>query len=87
MPVAERFPTCRSIFFAIKSLRLFEQKEGIAVRRAARRRPRAYVVGNKWLVGGQGVVRTCFEARLDPVEDGTEYAERREGSVEVKGDD
>ena len=87
MQVAKRFTICRSILFAVKTLGLLEQKERISVRSASWRRGRANVVGNKRLAGGQGIVRTCFKARLDPVEDRTKNAKRRERSVEIKGND
>ena len=72
MPIAKRLPTCRSIFLAIEIFGLLEQEKRIAMRRASWRRSRCNVVGDKGLAGSQNVAGTCFQAWLDPVQDGTE---------------
>ena len=87
MPVAERLAISRRILLPIKALRLLEQEERVAVGRAARRRSRPDVVGDKGLAGGQAVGGTGLKAGLDPVEDGTQSAEGGEGRVEVESYD
>lgn len=75
------------MILVVKALRLLIQKEGVTVRRAARRRSRANVVGDEGCFGVQHRGVTNLHLRLDPVQDWAQDAERGERRVDIQADD
>jgi hypothetical protein len=86
MPNAEWSASSWSILLAVEVTGLFKQKECVTMWCTSWRGSRSQVVRQEWFVGSQLVVGTCCEARLDPVENGSENVEGRKRSVEIKTD-
>lgn len=63
---------------------LLVQEEDVAVRRAARRRCRADVIGDERGAGVECGSLSDLHARLDPVEDGSQDTPGREGSIDIQ---